>query len=212
MIREFQLGAEGGGGFVMWFLLICAVISIGLILERLYSLYIRARLNPRSFLEKLVSAVDSQGVKAGIALCDRTPAPVAKILKSILEKADKGKDAMEEMVARSAAIELAFLDRGMPLLGGLTTVAPFLGFLGTVMGMITAFAAIAIAGEVEPTVVASGISTALITTKWGLIIATPLAIIHILLSGKVDGYTRDMEEAASGLIDYLIEQYPKRKQ
>ncbi|GAI36229.1 unnamed protein product, partial [marine sediment metagenome] len=80
-----------------------------------------------------------------------------------------------------------------------------------VMGMITAFAAIAIAGEVEPTIVASGISTALITTKWGLIIATPLAIIHILFSSKVDGYTRDMEEAASGLIDYLIEQYPKRK-
>ncbi len=212
MIREFQLGAEGGGGFVMWFLLICAVIGIGLILERLFSLYIRARLNPRTFLEKLLSTVDSQGVKAGVALCDRTPAPVAKILKSVLEKADKGKDAMEEMVARSAAIELAFLDRGMPLLGGLTTVAPFLGFLGTVMGMITAFAAIALAGEVEPTIVASGISTALITTKWGLIIATPLAIIHILLSGKVDGYTRDMEEAASGLIDYLIEQYPKRKQ
>ena len=81
----------------------------------------------------------------------------------------------------------------------------------TCLMMITAFAAIAMAGEVEPTVVASGISTALITTKWGLIIATPLAIIHILLSGKVDGYTRDMEEAASGLIDYLIEQYPKRK-
>jgi len=79
------------------------------------------------------------------------------------------------------------------------------------MGMITAFAAIAMAGEVEPTVVASGISTALITTKWGLIIATPLAIIRILLAGKVDGYTRDMEEAASSLIDYLIEQYPKRK-
>ncbi len=212
MIREFQVGAEGGGGFVMWFLLICAVIGIGLILERLYSLFIRTRLNPRSFLEKLTSTVDSQGAKAGIALCDKTPAPVAKILKSVLEKADMGKDAMEEMVARSAAIELAFLDRGMPLLGGLTTVTPFLGFLGTVMGMITAFAAIALAGEVEPTVVASGISTALITTKWGLIIATPLAIIHILLSGKVDGYTRDMEEAASGLIDYLIEQYPKRKQ
>jgi len=212
MIREFQMGAEGGGGFVMWFLLICAVVGIGLILERLFSLYIRARLNPRAFLEKLVATIDSQGIKAGIALCDRTPAPVAKILKSVLEKADKGKDAMEEMVSRSAAIELAFLDRGMPLLGGLTTVAPFLGFLGTVMGMITAFAAIALAGEVEPTIVASGISTALITTKWGLIIATPLAIIHILLSGKVDGYTRDMEEAASGLIDYLIEQYPKRKQ
>jgi len=211
MIREFQLGAEGGGGFVMWFLLLCAVIGIGLILERLYSLFLKARLNPRSYLERLTSIVDSQGVDAGIALCDQTAAPVAKILRSVLEKANKGKDAMEEMVTRSAAIELAFLDRGMSLLGGLTTVAPFLGFLGTVMGMITAFAAIAMAGEVEPTVVASGISTALITTKWGLLIATPLAIVRILLAGKVDGYTRDMEESASGLIDYLIEQYPKRK-
>lgn len=211
MIREFSLGAEGGGGFVMWFLLACAVIGIGLIIERLVSLFVKARLNPRTYLEKLTSTIDSQDVDAGIALCDQTPAPVAKILRSVLEKVDKGKDAMEEMVARSAAIELAFLDRGMALLGGLTTVAPFLGFLGTVMGMITAFAAIAIAGEVEPTIVASGISTALITTKWGLIIATPLAIIHILFSSKVDGYTRDMEEAASGLIDYFIEQYPKRK-
>ena len=135
---------------------------------------------------------------------------MAKILKSVLEKADKGKDAMEEVVSRNAAVELAFLDRGMALLSGLTTVAPFLGFLGTVIGMITAFAAVAAAGEVEPTIVASGISTALITTKWGLMIATPLAIIHILFSGKVAGYTRDMEEAASGLIDYLIESYAKR--
>ena len=211
MIREFQMGIAGGGGFAMWFLLICAVIGIGLILERLFSLFIKARLNPRSFLEKLTSSIDAQGIKTGIGLCDQTPAPVAKILRSVLEKADMGKDAMEEMVARSAAIELSFLDRGMSLLGGLTTVAPFLGFLGTVMGMITAFAAIVMAGEVEPTVVASGISTALITTKWGLIIATPLAIIHILLTSKVDGYTRDMEEAASGLIDYMIEVYPKRK-
>ncbi|OGC42230.1 hypothetical protein A2Y85_00410 [candidate division WOR-3 bacterium RBG_13_43_14] len=211
MIREFQLGAEGGGGFVMWFLLICAVVGIGLILERLFSLLIKARLNPRSFLERLTSTIDSQGVDAGIALCDQTAAPVAKVLRGVLEKADKGKDVMEEMVARNAAIELAFLDRGMALLGGLTTVAPFLGFLGTVMGMITAFAAIALAGEVEPTIVASGISTALITTKWGLLIATPLAIIHILFSGKADGYTRDMEEAASSLIDYLIETYSKRK-
>jgi len=211
MIREFQLGTEGGGGFAMWFLLLCAVLGVGVIIERFISLYIKARINPRGFVENLKSVIDSQGIDAGIALCDQTPSPVAKILRAALEKADKGKDAMEEMITRSAAIELAFLDRGMPLLAGLTTVAPFLGFMGTVMGMITAFAAIAMAGEVEPTIVASGISAALITTKWGLIIATPLAIIHILFSGKVDGYTRDMEEAASGLIDYIIEQYHKKK-
>jgi biopolymer transport protein ExbB len=211
MIRDFQLGVEGGGGFVMWFLLFCAVVGIGLIIERVYSLFIKARLNPRTYLAKLISTIQSQGINAGIALCNRTPAPVAKILKAVLEKAEMGKDAMEELVTRSAAIELAFLDRGMALLAGITTVAPFLGFLGTVMGMITAFQAIALAGEVEPTVVASGISTALITTKWGLLIATPLAIIQVLFAGKVDGYTRDMEEAASGLIDHIIEKHPKKE-
>ncbi len=206
MIREFSIG-----GGVMWLLLICIILALGIVLERLFSLLIKIRLNPKSFLEKLISTIDAQGLDAGIALCDQTASPAAKIAKVILEKGDKGKDAMEEVAARAAAIELAFLDRGMALLAGLTTVAPFLGFLGTVTGMIRAFAAIAMAGEVEPTIVASGISEALITTKWGLIIATPLAILHILFTGKVDGYTKDMEEVAAGLIDYMIEHYPKRK-
>ncbi|MGB9719903.1 MAG: MotA/TolQ/ExbB proton channel family protein [bacterium] len=206
MVREFTIG-----GGVMWLLLVCIILALGIILERLFSLLIKIRLNPKSFLEKLISTIDAQGVDAGIALCDHTTSPAAKIAREILQKADKGKDAMEEVAARAAAIELGFLDRGMALLAGLTTVAPFLGFLGTVTGMIRAFAAIAAAGEVEPTIVASGISEALITTKWGLIIATPLAILHILFSGKVDGYTKDMEEVAAGLIDYMIEHYQKRK-
>lgn len=206
MIREFSIG-----GGVMWLLLICIILALAIVLERLFSLLIKIRLNPKSFLERLISTIDAQGLDAGIALCDQTSSPAAKIAKVILEKGDKGKDVMEEVAARAAAIELAFLDRGMALLAGLTTVAPFLGFLGTVTGMIRAFAAIAVAGEVEPTIVASGISEALITTKWGLIIATPLAILHILFAGKVDGYTKDMEEVAAGLIDYMIEHYPKRK-
>lgn len=206
MIREFSIG-----GGVMWLLLICIILALAIVLERLFSLLIKIRLNPKSFLEKLISTIDAQGIDAGIALCDQTSSPAAKIAKVILEKGEKGKDAMEEVATHAAAIELAFLDRGMALLAGLTTVAPFLGFLGTVTGMIRAFAAIAMAGEVEPTIVASGISEALITTKWGLIIATPLAILHILFAGKVDGYTKDMEEVAAGLIDYMIEHYPKRK-
>jgi biopolymer transport protein ExbB/TolQ len=84
MITDFIQGSEGGGGFVMWFLLLCAVLGLALILERLFSLFIKARLNPRSFLENLTSTVDSQGVGAGIAMCNDTPAPVAKILKSVL--------------------------------------------------------------------------------------------------------------------------------
>lgn len=206
MVKEFI-----AGGDMMWLLLACMVLGLGILLERLYTLFIKIRLNPKTFLERLISTIDGQGIDAGIAMCDQTSSPVAKILKVALEKHAKGKDVMEESVARAAAIELAFLDRGMPLLAGLTTVAPFLGFLGTVTGMISAFAAVAMAGEVEPTIVASGISEALITTKWGLLIAAPLAIVHILFSGKVDGYTRDMEEAATGVVDYLVETYPKRK-
>ncbi len=206
MVKEFMLG-----GGVMWMLLACIVLGLGILIERFFSLLIKIRLNPTAFLAKLTQTIEGKGMDAGIALCNQTPSPVAKILKVILEKTDKGRQVMEESVARAAAVELAFLDRGMALLAGLTTVAPFLGFLGTVTGMMRSFAAIALAGEVEPTIVASGISEALITTKWGLLIATPLAIVHILFAGKIDGYTKDMEEAATGLIDYLIETYPKRK-
>jgi biopolymer transport protein ExbB len=105
---------------------------------------------------------------------------------------------------RTGASELAFLDRGMALIAGLTTVAPFFGFLGTVTGMISAFKAVAAVGEVEATVVASGIAEALITTKWGLVIASPLAIVYILFQGRVNGYLRDMETASGELVDFLM--------
>ncbi|HEX7319444.1 MAG TPA: MotA/TolQ/ExbB proton channel family protein [bacterium] len=207
MIKEFLLG-----GGIMWMLLACIVLGLAILLERMYSLFFKIRLNPAVFLSRVQALVSEKGVQAGIALCDQTPSPVAKIVKAGLEKADKGKDVIEDAITRAGAIELGFLDRGMALLAGLTTVAPFLGFLGTVTGMMKSFAAIAAAGEVEPTIVASGISEALITTKWGLLIATPLAIIHILFTGKVDGYTRDMEEAAAQLVDYLMERGPGTKQ
>jgi biopolymer transport protein ExbB len=111
---------------------------------------------------------------------------------------------MEDAIVRAGSNELAFLDRGMALIAGLCTVAPFFGFLGTVTGMIGAFKAVAAVGEVEATVVAAGIAEALITTKWGLIIAAPLSIAHILYSGRINGYLRDMETAASELLDFLV--------
>lgn len=206
MIKEFM-----AGGGVMWMLLVCIVLGLGIMLERFFSLFLKIRLNPKSFLDELKITLGAKGVDAGIVLCDQTASPVAKILKAALENADRGKDSIAEGITRAAAVELGFLDRGMALLAGITTVAPFLGFLGTVTGMMRSFAAIAMAGEVEPTIVASGISEALITTKWGLIIATPLAIVHILFAGKVDSYTRDMEETAAGLVDYLIRFNPPRK-
>uniref|UniRef100_A0A7C4GBR9 MotA/TolQ/ExbB proton channel family protein n=1 Tax=candidate division WOR-3 bacterium TaxID=2052148 RepID=A0A7C4GBR9_UNCW3 len=199
MLQEFK---DGGG--IMWFLLVCAVMGIALCLERLFTVFLRLRVDAKRFSRRLVKTVQEQGVQAGIELCDKNPSPVAKVLRAALEKAGQDRAVLEDAIVRAGAAELAFLDRGMALIAGLTTVAPFIGFLGTVSGMISAFKAIAAVGEVDPTVVSSGIAEALITTKWGLIIAAPLAILHILFSGRVNGYLRDMETASSELLDFLM--------
>jgi biopolymer transport protein ExbB len=199
VIQEFK---DGGG--MMWFLLACAVAGIAMTLERAFTLTLRLRLNVKKFGQELMETVGKNGVKAGIDLCNSTRSPAARVLAAALEKVDQGKTVVEDAIVRTGATELAFLDRGMPLIAGLTTVAPFLGFLGTVTGMISAFKAVAAVGEVEATVVASGIAEALITTKWGLLIAAPLAIVHILFTGRVNGYLRDMENASSELIDFLV--------
>lgn len=202
MIKEFI-----AGGFIMYFLLTCAVIGLALLIERIITIFIKMRLNTKTFVATLIETINKNGVNAGMQLCNNTPSPVARILKAALEKASGGRAMMEDAVIRAATSELSFLDRGMGLLGGIITVAPFFGFLGTVTGMIRAFAAVAAVGEVEPTVVASGISEALITTKWGLIIAAPLSIFFILIQGRVSSYTRDMETSAATLIDYLAEKF-----
>ncbi len=188
----------------MWFLLACIVIGLALAIERLITLFFVARLNAKKFVANLINRIESEGLPSAIEYCQSLRSPVARVLLPALEKADKGREAMEEAIMRAGSVELGFLDRGMQLMGGIVVVAPFFGFLGTVTGMIRAFAAVAAVGEVEPTVVASGIAEALITTKWGLMIAAPLSIIHILFQQKINGYTKDMETAAATLIDYLI--------
>lgn len=199
MIQEFK-----DGGDIMWFLLISALMGIALSIERAFTLTFRLRLNVKRFGQELMDTIGKNGVKAGIELCNNTKSPAARVLAAALEKVDQGKTVVEDSIVRTGASELAFLDRGMTLIAGLTTVAPFFGFLGTVTGMIGAFKAVAAVGEVEATVVASGIAEALITTKWGLIIAAPLSIFYILFSGRVNGYLRDMENASGELVDFLM--------
>ena len=193
------------GGPVMWPILATALLGLAFSIERLITLYFRASMNPLKFLDKLTEAIDAGGVDAGKELCDKTRQPVAKILAAGLAKAKSGRDMTEESIAAAGAVELAFLDRGMLWIAMATTLAPILGFLGTVTGMIRAFDAIAKAGEVEPTIVASGISEALITTAAGLFIAAPLVVLHSLFSQSIDRYSRDMEQAATSLVDYLSE-------
>jgi len=193
------------GGGMMWLLLAVAVLATIIILERLFTLFIKARTNPRKLVEKVISLISEESMEAAIEYLASHRSPVAKVLLAGLEKANRGRAVMEEAMAMKASSELAFLDRGMIYLSASATVAPILGFLGTVTGMIKAFQAIALAGEVEPTLVASGISEALITTATGLLIAAPVAVFYAVFSSKINNYTRDAEEASNILLEHLLE-------
>jgi biopolymer transport protein ExbB len=202
------------GGPFMWPLLFAAIICIGYIVERLITLF-KARVNPDLFVEEVKTTYESGGVVDAIALCNQNPSPVARIFTPALEKFEKYRDSsdlktiLEEAITAAGSVELAFLDRGMLVLSAIAGVAPLLGFLGTVSGMIKAFDAIAKAGTIEPTLVASGISEALITTATGLIIAIPAAAAHVFFTSRINTYTRSMEQASNALVEYLLEDVGK---
>jgi len=195
------------GGWTMWGLLFAALIGITYIIERLIT-FARARVNPKKFTGDLIRAFDKGGVESALTYCKHNQSPVARILESALEKYakyGKKRDVLEEAMSVSADTELAFLDRGMLILAAVANIAPLIGFLGTVSGMIHAFDAIALAGTVEPTLVASGISEALITTATGLTIAIPIAAFHVYFTQRINNYTKLMEEASTMLVEKLME-------
>ncbi len=196
------------GGWTMWGLLAAAIVGLVYIIERFVTLTIKSRVNPQKFIKTIEKKLQSGGVEEAIAYCKRNPSPVAKIVLEGLkeyQKSGANKDAIEEALNRAAISELAFLDRGMPQLAAVVTLAPMMGFLGTVSGMISAFDAIAMAGTVEAKLVASGISEALITTMTGLVIAIPVAAAHVTYQAMINGYIRKIDEASNYLVKTLLE-------
>ena len=195
------------GGPLMWWIGGVALIALAISAERIYSLYIKIKLwfNPVKLVENTIKIIEEKGVKEAIDYLNRQKNPVANVLAAGLEKAGKSKAVVEEAMERRASKELAFLDRGMIFISAAVTLAPILGFMGTVTGMIRAFDAIAKAGEVEPTVVSAGISEALITTAFGLIVAAPFAFLYSVFMSRINSFQKKMEEASNYLLEYLLE-------
>ncbi|NPA80265.1 MAG: MotA/TolQ/ExbB proton channel family protein [Thermotogae bacterium] len=193
------------GGIMMWPILFVALIALAISIERFYSLFWKIRVNPVKLVEDVIKIIEEKGVNEAIDFLAKKKNPVAKVLMAGLEKAGKSKVVVEEAMTRRALRELAFLDRGMIYIAAAVTLAPILGFLGTVSGMINAFDAIAKAGEVEPTVVAAGISEALITTAFGLSVAAPFSLLYAIFMDRINSYQRQIEEAANFLLEYLAE-------
>lgn len=191
------------GGFFMWPILFCLILGIAISIERFISLS-RATVNTRKFLTDVTTALDKGGTQAAIDVCQETKGPVASIFHMGLVRSERGPDHVEKAISNAGSIEMAFLERGLIWLSTFITVAPMLGFTGTVQGMIIAFDDIKRANDIQPSIVAGGISTALLTTLFGLVAAIVLQVCHNYFIAKIDRLVIDMEEASSELIDHLV--------
>lgn len=191
------------GGEWMWPVLICLIIGLAIAFERIISLN-RADINTQAFLQRVKEALDEGGIPAAEEECAKTRGPVASVFQAGLLRADEGIDAVEEAVVSYGSIEMSFLERGLVWLSLFISVAPMLGFLGTVIGMIEAFDAIESAGDISPRLVAGGIKIALLTTAFGLIVAVILQFFYNYAVSKIDRLVAEMEDASIELIDALV--------
>ena len=191
------------GGWWMFPLVICSIWGLATIIVKYITLTM-ASVKTRRLLGQVNKYMEEQNIKASVELCEKTEGPVAAILLAGLRKVEEGSTRVLQAIETTGSIELAFLERGLVVLATLSNVAPMFGFLGTVTGMIRAFAAIEKLGEVSPQAVAGGIKEALITTASGLAIAIPIQISHNYFVTRVDRLILDMEESSQNIVEVVM--------
>ncbi|MCY3868332.1 MAG: MotA/TolQ/ExbB proton channel family protein [Gemmatimonadetes bacterium] len=192
------------GGNFMYPLLVMLFFGVVVIIERFYTLF-KAHINAKEFMVELQDALKQNGPEGAAELCSNTRGPVATVLHAGLLRLDRGIEHVEKSIEESGAIEMAFLERGLVWLSTVANLAPLVGFLGTVSGMIRAFNDIAAAGDVDPSVVAGGISEALITTASGLVVAIPVQAAYNFFLSKIDKIIIDLQESSNQFVDDLIQ-------
>ncbi len=192
------------GGFMMYPLVLCSLIALGVIIAKGWTLWIAHHESLR-LLGEIEGLSTSGQLTEAVRQAEETRGPVAAILLAGLRRVEErhtGSD-VAKAISTTGSIELGFLERGLPVLATVANVAPMLGFLGTVIGMILAFEAIEIAGQVDPTLVAGGIKVALITTATGLAIAIPVSVAYNFFVTRIDQLVADMEEGAQAVLDLI---------
>ncbi len=192
------------GGNFMWPLLLALIIGLAVTVERFIT-FSKAKLNVAKFLEQLGGYIVKGDLSGAESLCDRTRGPVSAILRAGLMRRDKGLVDVEKAIESAGSIEMAHLEKGLVVLATVSSVAPMIGFLGTVSGMIRAFGEIAAAKNVDASLVAGGIQEALITTATGLVVAIPIQMANNFFISKVGRFITDMEEASMYLVDQLAD-------
>ena len=197
-----RLFIEGGAGF-MATIIACLVFGLAVAIERIIYLNL-ASTNTEKLLKKVEDALNNGGVEAAKDVCRNTRGPVASIFYQGLLRYDKGAEEVEKSITSYGSVQMGQLEGGLSWITLFIAVAPMLGFMGTVIGMIQAFDEIQRAGDISPTLVAGGMKVALITTVGGLIVAIILQILYNYLIAKVDGIVLSMEDASISLVDMIV--------
>jgi biopolymer transport protein ExbB len=190
------------GGVFMHPILACSIVGLGIIIERL-TFFAKARTDTGRLMNELIRVLQESGIEGAERFLHGRRGPIAAVLHTGLARARKGPEAVEKAITTAASVETAQLERGLIWLATVANIAPLLGFLGTVSGMIHAFEAIAAAEEVSAKLVATGIYEALITTAAGLIVAIPVQTAHNYFVSRIDKFVIDMEESGAELVDVL---------
>ena len=192
---------EGGWEWMLP-VLFCLVVGLAVVIERILYLTL-STINTKKFIGKVEAALKEGGIEKAKEVCKNTRGPIASIYWQGLDRYNQGLDAVEKAVVSYGSVQTGQMESGMSWIGLFIALAPMLGFMGTVVGMIGAFDAIQAAGDISPTLVAGGIKVALLTTLMGLIVAVILQIFYNYLISKIDSLVNDMEDASITLVDIL---------
>lgn len=193
---------EGGAGF-MGVVLLVLIVGLALAIERIIYLGM-ATGNSEKLLQEVESSLKSGGVEAAKGVCRNTKGPVASIFYQGLSRKDEGLDMVEKSIVSYGSVQMGLLEKGLSWISLCIALAPMLGFMGTVIGMIEAFDAIEAAGDISPSLVAGGIKVALLTTVFGLIVAMILQVFYNYIVAKIDSLVNDMEDASISFMDILV--------
>ena len=194
---------EGGAGF-MAATLICLVFGLALCIERIIYLSL-SKTNTKALLAEVEKALKNGGIEAALEVCRNTRGPVASIFYQGLSRYSEGVDVVEKTVASYGGVQLGLLEKNLSWISLFISIAPSLGFLGTIIGMIQAFDKIQQVGDISATVVAGGIKVALLTTLLGLIIAIILQVFYNYILSLIEGLVNEMEDSSISLLDLVVE-------
>lgn len=193
---------EGGAGF-MSLVAFCLIFGLALAIERILYLNLNS-VDSKKLLNNVDKALENGGVEAALEVCRNTRGPIASIFYQGLSRYNEGIDVVEKSVASYGSVQLGLLEKNLSWISLFIALAPMLGFMGTVIGMIAAFDRIQQAGDISATIVAGGIKVALLTTLFGLIVAIILQIFYNYILSKIDSTVNEMEDTSISLLDIIV--------